>query len=350
MNDLFGRQVKPGVEEKFTGVSRQIAQNWRTLEHGERASCMWLSSRIGQLHRELDRSAEFHYKVRQTGDLAAGSKPYHWIPLVERDNSRSGLLYLPPGGRIAMHDHPHSIGVSIVLDGTPLISQCDRVPGRRHAFTPLAQEKISCTRLQPHQKSFIFPHKNNMHGFSSSGESCLLLNSVFQKKVMHHHGFLPGQLMNRSLSGEHLSSALQKSLPAMFLSMSLSLPASVCADDAIHSVDTATTVLAEMPFDRLESNALDGNVEAQASLAGRYSSGNGVQKDLYRAGIWYRRAAEGGCAEAQYRIGVMLLDGEGMTEDSIEGLEWIFRASQVDHAKATAVFNYLMANPVALDC
>ena len=347
MNDIFRRQVKPGVEEKFTGVSRQIAQNWRILEHGERASCMWLSSRIGQLHRELDRSAEFHYKVRQIGDLAAGSKPYHWIPLVEHDNCRSGLLYLPPGGRIAMHDHPHSICVSMVLDGTPLISQCDRVPGRRHAFTQLAQEEISCRRLQPHQKSFIFPQKSNMHGFSSSGSSCLLLNSVFQRKAMHHHRLLSGQLISRSLFGEHFSSAL---LPAMFLSMSLSLPASVYADDAFHSVDSATTVLAEMPFDTLERYALDGNVEAQTSLAGRYSSGVGVQKDLYRAGIWYRRAAEGGCTEAQYRIGVMLIDGEGITEDSNEGSEWIFRASQADHANATSVFNYLMANPVALDC
>jgi hypothetical protein len=350
MNMLSRERIRPGLENSFAGVSRQIFQNWRTLESGNRDSCVWLSSRIDQLHRELSTAPDFCSKVWRTDDLAAGSKPYHWIPLVEHDNCRSGLLYLPPGGRIAMHDHPHSIGVSIVLDGTPLISQSDRVSGCRYSFTPLAQKKISRTRLQPHQKSFIFPQKNNMHGFSSSGSSCLLLNSVFQKKAMHHHSLLPGQLINRSFSGEHLFSTLQKSLTAICLSMSLSLPASVYADEASLSVDTATAALAAISFDTLERYALDGNVEAQASLAVRYSSGEGVQKDLYRAGIWYRRAAEGGCAEAQYRIGVMLIDGEGMTEDSNEGLEWIFRASQADHAKATSVFNYLMANPVALDC
>ncbi len=350
MNNLFRRHIKSGLQDDFAGVSRQVFQNWRTLKNGDRESCKWLSSQIDRLHRELCMSAEFRRKVQQTGDLAAAGKPYQWIPLVEHKNCRSGLLYLPPGGRIAMHDHPDSIGVSIVLKGTPLISQCDRVSGCRHSFTPLAQEEVSRTRLQPHQKSFIFPRKNNIHGFSSLGASCLLLNSVFQKKAMHHQSFLPGQLINGSLSELHLSSMLQKSLPGIFLSISLSLPASVYADDASLHADTAAISLAIMPFETLERVALDGNVHAQARLARRYSSGAGVKKDLYRAGIWYRRAAEGGCAEAQYQFGVMLLDGEGMTEDSEEGLEWIFRASQANHARATEVFNYLMANPAALDC
>ena len=46
----------------------------------------------------------------------------------------------------------------------------------------------------------------------------------------------------------------------------------------------------------------------------------------------------------------MLLDGEGVTEDSVEALEWIFKASQANHPKATMVFNYLMVDPVGLDC
>ena len=352
MNNLYRRQVIVGLEDSFTGVSRQITQNWGTLESGDRASCVWLSSHIDQLHRELSTTPDFHNKVRQIEDLTAAGKPYHWMPLLEHDNCRSGLLYLPPGGRIGMHDHPHSIGVSIVLEGTPLISQSDGVSNSGRSFTSLATEKVSYKWLQPHQKSFIFPHKNNIHGFSSTESSCLLLNSVFQKKTMHHHSFLPGQLIDRFLSGERLSSTLQKSLPGIFLSLSLSLSASVCADDTTFLKGDAAvaSTLVRLPFYTLERYALDGNAEAQASLAGRYSSGEGVQKDLYRASIWYRRAAEGGCAEAQYQIGVMLLDGIGITEDSTEGLEWIFRASQADHVKATAVFNYLMANPVALDC
>ena len=350
MNDLFRRQIKPGIEDDFAGVSRQVFQNWRTLESGDRTSCVWLSSHIDRLYRDLGASPEFRNKVRQTEDLATASKPYHWMPLLEQSDCRCGLLYLPPGGRIAMHDHPHGIGVSIVLEGTPLISQSDGVSACGDLFTPVAGEKISHRRLQPQQKSFIFPHKNNIHGFSSTESSCLLLNTLFHKHAMHHHGFIPGRVINRSLSGRHLSSMLQKSLPGIFLSLSLS--ASVCANDTTFLKGDAAvaSTLVSLPLDTLERYALDGNADAQALLAGRYFSGDGAKKDLYRAGIWYRRAAEGGCAEAQYQIGVMLLDGEGVTEDSNEGLEWIFRASQADHVKATEVFNYLMANPVALDC
>lgn len=350
MNNLFKEQIKPCFQGDFAGVNRLIHKNWHALESDEGASSMWLSSHIDWLYRDLSRSAEFRHKVRKTKDSVTGSKPYHWISLLEHDNYRSGLLYLPPGGRIAMHDHPESIGVSIVLEGTPLISQCDRVSGCLHSFTPLVQEEIFRRRLQPHEKSFVFPHKNNIHGFSSSGSSCLLLNTLFHKTTTNHQGFLSEKRINRNFSGDQVPSALQKSLIAISLSISLSLPISVYADGVSLSVDPAATAQSAMPFDMLERYALDGNVEAQASLARRYSSGDGVKKDLYRASIWYRRAAEGGCAEAQYQIGVMLLDGEGMTEDSIEGLEWIFRASQADHAKATDVFNYLMEHPVALDC
>jgi len=347
MTSLFRRQVKPGLEDAFTGVSRHVFENWRTLESGERAACRWLSSQFDQLHRELCTTPEFRCKVRQTQGLATAGKPYHWIPLLECCNCRSGLLYLPPGGCIAMHDHQDSIGVSIVLDGDPLISQCDRVLANAGVFTSLANEAVSYRRLQAHQKCYIFPHKNNIHGFSSSGSSCLLLNTLFHKKATHHHSFIPANLINRSISRQQISSVLQRFLPGILLSMHLSFPASVYAEDVSLHTDTA---LAAMPFDTLERVALDGNVHAQARLAERYSSGDGVKKDIYRASLWYRRAAEGGCAEAQYQIGVMLLDGEGLTEDSEEGLEWIFRASQADHAKAVEVFNYLMANPVALDC
>lgn len=351
MISIFGRQRKPHYVDDFIGLSHHVFRNWNTLESGNRASSLWLSFRIDRLYRELCATPEFRSKVRQTRGLASCSTPYHWIPLLERRNCRSGLLFLPPGGQIAMHDHQDSIGVSIVLEGTPLISQCDWVPESRHSVTPVAQEKVSHRRLQPHQKSFIFPYKNNIHGFSSTGSSCLLLNTVIHKKAICHHSYLPGQLIDRSLSRQRLSSYSRGTLLQLCFSVSLSLSASVYACETTLPADNpVATAMAGMPFDTLERVALDGDVKAQITLAERYYCGDGVKKDLYRASIWYRRAAEGGFADAQYQFGIMMLDGEGITEDSDEGLEWIFRASQAGHCKATEVFNYLMANPAALDC
>lgn len=350
MNNLYKERSNPALEDVFAAESRQILLNWRTLESGERASCEWLSSHLGQLHRQLNAIPDFHRKVLRTENLAASSKPYEWIPLLEQDNCRSGLLYLPPGGRIAMHDHQGCIGVSMVLAGYPQISQCGRISAGWRAFSPLILEKISHRTLRPQQQSFLFPRHNNMHGFSSTGSSCLMLNTLFFKSAAHQRRFMSRRLMNHSVSLQSLSSTLQRSLPGTLLSILLSLPTSVYAEDFCRHADPAVTALATMPFEKLERHALDGNVHAQSKLAWRYFKGDGVKKDLYRASIWYRRAAEGGCVEAQYQFGLMLLDGEGVTEDSSDGLEWIFKASQANHIKATRVFNYLMEHPVALDC
>ena len=48
-----------------------------------------------------------------------------------------------------------------------------------------------------------------------------------------------------------------------------------------------------------------GHARAQVALAGRYLSGDGVQRDLTQAIRWYGRAAEQGDAEAFYKLGAI---------------------------------------------
>jgi len=38
---------------------------------------------------------------------------------------------------------------------------------------------------------------------------------------------------------------------------------------------------------------------------------------------WYRKAAGGGFAAAQYNLGVMYANGSGVPKDAIEGLAWV---------------------------
>ena len=46
----------------------------------------------------------------------------------------------------------------------------------------------------------------------------------------------------------------------------------------------------------------------------------------------------------------MLLDGTGVTQDSFEAIDWLFKSSQNGHIKATAAFNYIMENPEPIEC
>src|SRR5690606_4364567 len=68
-------------------------------------------------------------------------------------------------------------------------------------------------------------------------------------------------------------------------------------------------------FAALERRAYDGVAEAQHDLAALYAAGTRVRQDYPRAAYWFRRAAQGGIANAWYNLGVMAGQGLGMPRD-----------------------------------
>ena len=71
-------------------------------------------------------------------------------------------------------------------------------------------------------------------------------------------------------------------------------------------------VQAQTPeIDALRVRAEAGDAEAQYALGVMYANGQGVPQDDTEAGRWYRLAADQGLAEAQYNLGVMYANGNG---------------------------------------
>ncbi|HWA93870.1 MAG TPA: tetratricopeptide repeat protein [Terracidiphilus sp.] len=67
-----------------------------------------------------------------------------------------------------------------------------------------------------------------------------------------------------------------------------------------------------------------GCLEAQRDLGAVFATGDWTgPHDSSRAAEWYRRAAERGHRDAQYNLGLMYLDGEGVSADPYEGLRWL---------------------------
>lgn len=58
-----------------------------------------------------------------------------------------------------------------------------------------------------------------------------------------------------------------------------------------------------------------GNVSAQYNLGLMYYDGQGVTQDYVRAVEWYRKAAKQGDADAQYNLGKMYSHGQGVIQD-----------------------------------
>jgi TPR repeat protein len=102
-----------------------------------------------------------------------------------------------------------------------------------------------------------------------------------------------------------------------------------------------TTALADAPdFARLRKQAKDGDAEAQYQLANAYLNGTGgTTKDLRQGVDWLRKAANLEHAPAQYALWIMYRSGfpPDIPKNSKQGLAWLRRSA--DHGYSTAQYN-----------
>ena len=80
--------------------------------------------------------------------------------------------------------------------------------------------------------------------------------------------------------------------------------------------------------------AIKGNAAAQFWLGWMYNDGNGVPQDYQLAMSWYRKAAEQGNMEAQFFLGEMYDKGHGVPQDYSQAAVWYRMAATQDSALA----------------
>jgi TPR repeat protein len=68
--------------------------------------------------------------------------------------------------------------------------------------------------------------------------------------------------------------------------------------------------------------AEQGDAVAQFNLGVMYQQGQGVSQDYKTAVKWYALAAERGDAEAQFNLGVMYFEGQGVLQDYVTAHMW----------------------------
>ncbi|PNQ54193.1 hypothetical protein C1141_17200 [Vibrio agarivorans] len=97
---------------------------------------------------------------------------------------------------------------------------------------------------------------------------------------------------------------------------------------------TAYSTLAEYnsqneknPSDYLD-DAEQGNNNAQFTLGIMYKEGDGVEQDDIQAVTWLKKAAEQGHMEAQFTLGNMCEKGQGVAQDNIRAAYWYKKAAE----------------------
>ncbi len=70
-----------------------------------------------------------------------------------------------------------------------------------------------------------------------------------------------------------------------------------------------------------------GHTAAQYSIGWMYANGDGLSLDETEALRWWRRAAEQNHADAQFAVAKAYLNGEGTEVDPAQAVKWLLRAS-----------------------
>jgi len=117
---------------------------------------------------------------------------------------------------------------------------------------------------------------------------------------------------------------LIKYISLFIITLSISSFTAVCdvlsdtqkGDEAYFASDYAEAV----KWYRLAAD--QGYAAAQFNLGDMYDNGQGVPEDDVEAVKWYRLAAEQGDSRAQYNLGVMYDNGRGVPEDDTEAVKW----------------------------
>ena len=83
--------------------------------------------------------------------------------------------------------------------------------------------------------------------------------------------------------------------------------------------------------------AEQGLTKAQFDLGAMYDNGEGVPQNFAEAMKWYRKAADQGHATALLNLGVMFTIGHGVPQDYAEAMKWFRKAA--DQGDASAQYN-----------
>ena len=91
--------------------------------------------------------------------------------------------------------------------------------------------------------------------------------------------------------------------------------------------------------------AEDGHAEAQYHLGWLYANGNGLSVDIEQALDWWGKAAAQGHADAQFAVGLAYTTGEGIKADLDEAVDWYLAAARQGHQDARDILIRLNGDP-----
>lgn len=87
-------------------------------------------------------------------------------------------------------------------------------------------------------------------------------------------------------------------------------------------------------LEKYKADAARGIAPAQFNLGIMHEQGDGVAKNEAEAAKWYEKAAEHGYAQAQFNLAIMYAEGRGVSKNDVEAARWCLKAAEQRVARA----------------
>ncbi len=88
--------------------------------------------------------------------------------------------------------------------------------------------------------------------------------------------------------------------------------------------------------DKFKELAEQGDASAQFNLGSLYRQGQGVSQDDKQAALWWAKAADQGHTDAMDNLGLRYAKGEGVEQDLVQAYKWFSIAGMNKNASAAA--------------
>lgn len=87
-------------------------------------------------------------------------------------------------------------------------------------------------------------------------------------------------------------------------------------------------------FESVQAKAEAGDVNAQFELGAMYHDGQGVAQDFPKAKQWFEEAADQNDSRAQFNLGVMYYTGESVKQNFKKAQDWFEKAAEQGNTRA----------------
>lgn len=346
IDSIFDTETRPISKSGINKLRAKTLKTYRKLGETNES----INAINGLAEQYFEHFKQSHYYLNRYKKIvreAVTRGDYQRFHLLDDGLVKMSLHVMPKGTQIPMHAHPDMFSVTLVDQGVLKIKKDSW--GRLTALNPRSSS-LDYSTLNSGQASTGLPIKNNLHQIQAGSDGTVfislrvklsskenLLERLFTKENVAISGllmgfaipfvFLTGTATSASLSEHSYNKNHDKSY--------VKNPGN--RNTKNDSKDYSKLVLAS---EKEQFYAEKGLKDHRIATKFRNSSNYENQVEAVK---YYEKSARRGDAESQYWLGVMFLDGSGITEDDDLALDWISKSAAQNYPPAEQLLAHLLA-------